>query len=239
MRSNLISYILFLVLVVLSSCSSSSKIEVKDGSSLSSSKTDLFQKLDSVYKYRFDNIISYTNRAKIEVNFEGSTYHLNGRVNAVTDKSLKATLSLPFPPVTVGSLDLTSKYMTASSSYANIDVDRSVPEFLLSVANSTIYGAMPIDLLNKHFTLTSIYIKNSRYHLAYSGPYSTVAIFQVDSQYRIAQVSVSSPDFTCELFSSEFQRINKHNLPSNIKVVFTSPKIKGGVTVKSSSIKIY
>lgn len=238
MRSSFISYILFLVLLVLSSCTSSSKIEVKDGSSLSSSKTDLFQKLDSVYKYRFNNIKTYTNRAKIDVTFDGSSYHLNGRVNAATNKSLKASISLPFPPVTVGTLDLTSSSISASSSYANIDIERSVPDYLLSVANATLYGALPVDLLNKHFKLSSIYIKNSRYHISYTGPYSTVAVFQVDSQYRIAQVSVSSPEFTCELFSSDFQRVNKHNLPSNIQVVISSPKLNGGVTVKSSSIKI-
>lgn len=238
MRSSIISYILLFVLVVLSSCTSSSKIEVKDGSSISSSKTDLFQKLDSVYKYRFDNIKTYTNRAKVELNFEGSSYHLNCRVNATTNKSLKASISLPFPPVTVGTLDLSSSTISASSSYVNLDIERSVPDFLLSVANATLYGALPVDLLNKHFKLSSIYIKNSRYHLSYTGPYSTVAVFQVDSQYRIAQVSVSSPEFTCELFSSDFERVNKHNLPSIIKVVISSPKLNGGVTVKSSSIKI-
>lgn len=238
MKSNLFVYILLLVLVIFSSCSSSSKIGNTDGSPLSSSKTALLEKIDSVYRYRFSRINSYSNKATIEVNFDGSSHKLVGRVNAVTDKSIKASISLPFPPLTVGSLELTPSSVSVTSSYADINIDKSVPDFLLSVANAALYGTMPLNIIDKHFKLNYISIKNSRYHLTYSGPNSTVVIFQIDSQYRIAQVSVASHDFNCELFSSDFELIDNHHLPSSIKVVLLSPKMSGGVTVKSSSIKI-
>lgn len=228
-----------LVLVFFASCrSSKSNIEVKDDSLLSPSRTLLFQKLDSIYNYRFNSIASYTlPKARIEVNFGSSDYKLNGRVNIDTNKQMKASISIPFPPMTVGSFTMDKSDVSIKSSLANIDIFKPVPSYFLPVVNSLLYGSMPMDILDK-LKLNSIYIKDSRYHLAYSGPYNTSIIFQIDAQFRICQLSVSSPDFSVDMFTSDFTKVDSHILPSSVRIVVSSQQFNGAAFINTNTIKI-
>lgn len=233
-----IKNLLYIILLfTLYSCSSS-KIEVRDSSQLSSSRSVLFSKLDSIYKNRISTIKTYTlPKVRFDISLAGSSYKLNGRVNIETNSSIKASVSLPFPPLTVGNLVLDKNHVEVNSSLINLDINKSVSSYYLPVVNSLIYGIMPMNLL-KFFRLKSLYIADNRYHLEYSGPFSTNISFQVDPLYRISQISLSSKSFSGEIFTTEYKIVDTHSLPSKLRVIVSSESLNGSVNISSNTIKL-
>lgn len=235
MKINILLYII--LLLTLYSCSSS-KIEVRDGSQLSSSRSVLLAKLDSIYKTRLSTIHTYNlHKARFDISLAGSSHKLNGRLNIETNSSIKATVSLPFPPISVGNLSLDKNHVEVTSSIINLDINKSVSSYYLPVVNSIIYGVMPMDLL-KFFRLKSLYISDNRYHLEYSGPFSTNISFQVDPLYRISQISLASKSFSGEIFTTDYKIVDSHSLPSQLRVILSSESINGSVNITTNSIKL-
>lgn len=232
-------FLIILTVFLLASCKSNkANIEVKDNSSITASRDILFKKLDSIYNYRVSNIKSYDlQKARIEVNLGGSSHKVNGRLTLETNKQMKASISIPFPPLTVGSLNLDRSTVSISSSFADIDMTKNVPTYFLPVISSLLYGAMPMDVIGQ-FKLNNIFIKDYRYHLQYSGPFNSHISFQIDQLFRICQLSVSNPDFSGDMFASEFSKVDTHDLPSNIRFIVSSKDYNGSVSIQTNTIKL-
>lgn len=233
-----IKHILYiLILIIFYSCSSS-RIEVKDNSELSSSRSVLFNKLDSIHKSRFSSISSYyLPKARFDINYSGSSYKLNGKLTLVTNSNINTNLTFPFPPISVGSLSLDKKHLEVSSSVVNLDLSKSVPSYYLQLINSLVYGTLPVNLL-KFCRLSSVYISDNRYHLNYKAPHNTSINFQVDPLYRISQISIESSDFSGEMYTTDYKIVDNHSLPSKIRIILSSESINGSVSITTNTIKL-
>lgn len=221
-RSNILLGLLALfAALTLDSCRSSRIESSSTNSALSTRRSDVMELLTEA-ETRV-GVSSYSAKnAKTQVVYAGNSVKVKANISFKQGGDTKIAARLAFPPVSVGTITVTSKKATISSKYINADKSINLPSFANEILQSAMLGNLPpvykyfgdTDFRNFQMYLNS----DDTYELSRSEAGTSVRIGINGVERTLAYVRVTFGKVEANLEVDEYQRFDGKLLPKVVKV---------------------
>ena len=241
MRRQLLSNIIILsfiaTVVLLSGCSSSKNIEVKDSSSLHVSRKEFLENLQSSISQKSDTVESYYAK-KISVASDGiPMYNSLNATLYFTDAKLVSKFYLPFPVVEVAKVRFEEGIFSLYSKPLNKNISKALPAELLTVFKSAFIGVVPPVykyLGDSDFSKFRIYVELDRFVMQRSNGSYNVKI-SVNADYTLHSIDIDNGVMELSFESSEYGMESGINVPHFITLRSNAQNndLKADLTIKS------
>lgn len=216
--------VLFLALtslLILDSCRSSKNIEVRDSSTIASSRKEFFDNLYSSMKSKTEGINSYYSR-KLSVASEGIPLYnsLNAQLYMTSDNHIVSKVYLPFPVMEVAKVKIDNGSLTFDSKPLGKNGSFDCPSKFVASIRAAFLGCVP-DVYTyfgeSDFSKFTLYILNDRYVLYRKSSQFEVNIV-INSDYTLHSLSSVGNDINLNFSCDNYELTDGFTIPKNIVI---------------------
>lgn len=227
--------------LLVSSCSSSNKIDVKDKSTISTSRKDFFASLYKSIEDKHNSVNSYFSR-KIQIAADGIPVYssVNAQIFIKGNELVIGKVYLPFPVVEVAKFKIGDGLFLLESKAADKNIANRLPKSVVPILKSAFIGAVPevYALFGDHdYSKFQLYIENDKYILVRRNTLYSVEM-TVNSDFSLNSIDASYQgqklNMKCSNYSSEGGVSIPHTI--NLSTTVEKREIEAKLTVKSVSL---
>ncbi len=210
-----------IIVIILNACSSSKKIDVRDDSTLISSRKEFFERLYSSIEQKQNGISSYYSK---KINVSSNSIPLYNSVNAAvyigSDSIFVSKVYLPFPVVEVAKLQIYNGFLMYESKVANKDGIKTFPDDMLPLMRSSIIGNVPQAFKffgDNDFRNFTLYIENNKYVLYRADQFVSIKII-INDDMTLSKVNANYMGMSMIFDCSDYTNVDNFMLPKSMNL---------------------
>lgn len=225
----------------MASCSSSNKIEVKDKSTISTSRKDFFASLYKSIDDKQNSVNSYYSK-KIQFAADGIPVYssVNAQIYIKGNDLLISKVYLPFPVVEVAKLKVGEGIFLLESKAADKNIATKLPNTIVPILKSAFIGAIPQVYAifgDKDYSKFQLYIENDHYILVRRNTLYSVEI-TINSDYSLNSIDATYQGHKLNMKCSNYKSVDGISIPHTIDLStnIENRDLEAKLTVKTVSL---
>lgn len=235
--NGIVTFLLSVTLMLLTGCGTSKKIEVKDNSTLSRSRSEFFDNLEKVMEAKDKGIKTYYSK-RISVAADGIPVYnsVNTALFFENKGEIIAKVYLPFPVVEVGKLRLNNGVLDFNSKALGSNDTKKLDNRLDEIFKAAMLGVVPKFIHEQAKRKYEMFIENNKYILEYKIADKILKI-EINKDYSLSMVEMLENNqvvvkFVCDNYTD----VDGYMLPKKLYIKYSrsaQQSIDADMTVKS------